>query len=133
MNKTFNVRWGTRLGKGGTKRESDNGRWEGLEIEICTTEQSKGGWLSIQLRPGHVKREDGATGRECECNGLSSQCCCVPVLHSVGTEMLLSDANELSVTSFSLLQMSICLHRVEKQADSGGTVSCDVTCVAEDD
>lgn len=71
------------------------------------------------------------------CNGLGSQCCCVPVLTSVGTEMPLSDANELSVTSLSLLQMSICLHQVDpgskKQVDSGGTVSCDVTCVVEDD
>lgn len=75
----------------------------GLEIEICTTEQSKCGWevgwVSIQNLPGHVNREDRATERECECEWVSSQCSCVPALHSVGTEIPLSDTNELSVTS----------------------------------
>lgn len=94
----------------------------GLEIEICTTEQSKGGRrgggrrggaVSIQLLPCEKRRGSDGLG----------QCCCVPALHSVGTETPLSDANELSVTSFSLLQMSICLQRV----DSGETVSRDVT------
>lgn len=77
----------------------------GFEIEICTTEQSKRGsmgWVSIQILQGHVNREDRETERECECEWVSSQCSCVPALHSVGTEMPLSDINELSVTSFSL-------------------------------
>lgn len=77
----------------------------GLEIEICVTEQSKwgwvAGWVSFQILPGHVNREDRATGRECECEWVSSQCSCVPALHSVGIEMPLSETNELRATSFS--------------------------------
>lgn len=60
------------------------------------------GWVSIQIVPGHVNREDRATERECKCEWVSPQCSCVPALQSVGTEMPLSDTNELSVTSFSL-------------------------------
>lgn len=95
----------------------------GLEIEICTTEQSKGGRrgrrgggaASIQLLPCEKRRwSDGVGG------GMLAAGCCVPVLHSVGTEMPLSDANELSVTSFSLLQMSICLHRVDPATKTSG-------------
>lgn len=88
----------------------------GLEIEICTTEQSKGGWevvwVSIQIPPGHVNREDGATVRECESEWIGPQSSCVPALHSVGTEMPLSHANELSVTSSRPPKMSICLYQV---------------------
>lgn len=77
----------------------------GLQIEVCATEQSKWrwevGWISFQILPGYVNREDRATERECECEWLSSQCPCVPVLHSVGTEMPLSEINELRATSFS--------------------------------
>lgn len=96
----------------------------GLEIEICTTEQSKGGRRG--RRGGvslfsclHVKREDEATGRECERRARPAVVLCASV-SCVGTEMPLSDANEPSVTSFSLLQMSICLHRVDPAEKTSG-------------
>lgn len=108
------VFWGPQLGEEGerdTERDSEReimagGRTKGgLEIEICATEQSKWGWevgrVSIQILPGHVNREDRATERECEREWVSSQCSCVPALHSVGTEMPLSGTNELRATSFS--------------------------------
>lgn len=75
-----------------TRRESArereimaDGRSKGsLEIEICATEQNKGGWevgwVSFQILPGHVNREDRATRREYECEWASSpvcQCCTV--------------------------------------------------------
>lgn len=115
MRLASNVLWGPKLGEEGERdihsereRQIMVGRRTkgGLEIEICTTEQSKWGWevgwVSIQIFPGHVNREDRATERECECEWVSPQCSCMPVLHSVGTEMPLSDTNELSATSFSL-------------------------------
>lgn len=59
-------------------------------------------WVSIQILSGHVNGEVEATETECEGERLCSQCSCVPVLRSVGTETPLSDPNELSVTSSSL-------------------------------
>ena len=59
------------------------------------------GWVSIQILSGHVNREDRAAERECECEWVNSQCSCVPALNSVGTELPLSETNELRATSFS--------------------------------
>lgn len=144
MNKTFNVLWGPQSGEGGSG-ESDNA-WleaEGRAWKLKFAQLNKvrrcgcgcacvlGGegvsvvvLYSASSRPREKRRRSNGGGG-CECDRLGSQCCCVPVLHSVGTEMLLSDANELSVTSFSLLQMSICLARVDPaQTTSGQWRNC---------
>lgn len=138
-NKTFNVLWGTpSWEKGeGKKRESDNGWQEGKgwawKLKFAQLNKVKAGGEGGGGEGGgslfsffqamwkeKTERRGGNAG-----DGLGSQCCCVPVLHSVGTEMPLSDANELSVTSFSLLQMSICLHRVDPaQKTSGQWAAC---------
>lgn len=94
----------------GREREKEKARMErggrgGLEIEICATEESKCGWevgwVSFHILSGYVNREDRVTQRECECEWGSSQYPCIPGLHSVGTEMPLSEANELRATSLS--------------------------------
>lgn len=87
---------------GGGRTEGGGGGWK---LKFVQLSKAKRGWVvgcvSIQILPGHVNREDRAAERECECEWVSSQCSCVPALHRVGTEMLLSGTNELRATSFS--------------------------------
>lgn len=74
-------------------------------MKVALLSKANGGWrwggVSIQILPGHVNREGGVAERECECEWVSSQCSCLPALHSVGTVTPLSQCNELRATSFS--------------------------------
>lgn len=93
----------TKKGWGGDGGGGGGGAWK---LKFAQLSKANGvwevGWVSIQILPGHVNREDRATERECKCEWVSPQSSCVPALQSVGTEMPLSDTNKLSVTSFSL-------------------------------
>lgn len=123
----------SRVKGGGTSQIMVGGRLrDGLESENCTTEQSKAECVcvcvfvvvlySASSRPSEKRRRSNGGvvfggwgwgcwwggGGVCECDRLGPPCCCVPALHRVGTEALLSDANEPSVTSSSSLPTSIC-------------------------
>lgn len=70
-------------------------------MKFAQLSKSNVGERSFHILSGYVNREDRVTQRESEGEWGISQYPCMPVLHRVGTEMLLSEANELRATSLS--------------------------------
>lgn len=85
-----------------SEQEREIMAWGGWNLRNWAKQMGvRGGVVSFQILPGHLNREERVTQREYECEWVSSQCSCVPVLHKVGTEIPLTETNELRATSFS--------------------------------
>lgn len=88
-----------RRDNGWREDEGGLGNWN---LRDWAKQMGGGGWGGSLFRffqavwIGKTERQ-----RECECEWVSSQCSCVPALHSFGTEVPLSETNELRATSFS--------------------------------